>query len=147
MTMTEAASHSPPAPTASATTDVSHGWGSDHNPLDRPGVPHETQPPEPLASAHWLVPDQQRAETEPLVGQGLKLTPVFSSALPARGVSGALRRIAYRIPDYRAKRWLLLMVADRVDVLEHRKGRLLGALAVVSLLGLGAFTWRRVARG
>lgn len=127
--------------------DVSKGWGSDHSPLDRPGVPRESDPPQPLASAHWLRPEQQQSDTQPLVGHGMQLTPVFSSALPTRGVSGALRRLAYRIPDYRARRWLLLMVADRVDVLEHRPSALVKGLLVLSLVGVGALTARRLARG
>lgn len=127
--------------------DVSQGWGSDHSPLDRPGVPRESDPPQPLASAHWLRPEQQQSDTQPLVGHGMQLTPVFSSAVPARGVSGALRRLAYRIPDYRARRWLLLMVADRVDVLEHRPRALVKGLLVLSLLSFGALTVRRLARG
>ena len=76
----------------------------------------------------------------------MKLTPVFSSAVPPRGVSGALRRLAYRIPDYRARRWLLLMIADRIDVVEHRPGRLIGAFVALTLIGVGALTVRRLAR-
>lgn len=129
-----------------APTDVSNGWGADHVPLQRPGVPQEADPPAPLASAHWLVPEQQASDEPPLVGRGLQLTPVFSSAVPARGVSGALRRLAYGIPDYRARRWLLLMAADRVDVIEHRPGRLVGALVMISLVTFGALSLRRLAR-
>lgn len=127
-------------------TDVSNGWGTDHSPLERPGIPQEQDPPRRLASAHWLDLEQQASMPTPLVGQGMKLTPVFSSAVPPRGVSGALRRIAYRIPDYRARRWLLLMIADRIDVVEHRPGRLIGAFVALTLIGVGALTVRRLAR-
>lgn len=132
--------------TETTPSDVSKGWGADQNPLERPGVPQESDPPEPLASAHWLEPEPQFNVTTPLVGQGRQLTPVFSSAIPARGLSGAIRKVAYRIPDYRARRWLLLMVADRVDVIEHRPGRLLGVMLAVSLLSVGAFSLRRLTR-
>lgn len=48
------------------------------------------------------------------------LTPVFRTAQPPRGVSGAIRRIAYaRYSEARAAHWLLLVLADRVDALEH----------------------------
>ena len=127
-------------------TDVSNGWGADHSPLERPGIPQEQDPPRRLACAHWLEPEQQASDPKPLVGQGLRLTPVFSSAVPPRGVSGALRRLAYRMPDYRARRWLLLMVADRIDVLEHRPGRLVGAFLALTLIGMGALTLHRLAR-
>jgi hypothetical protein len=125
---------------------VQRGIGSDSSPLQRPGVPQEQQPPQPLASAHWLQPDRQQASEEPLVGHGLTLTPVFSTALPTRGLSGVLRRVAYRVPDYKARRWLLLMAADRIDVLEHRPARLLKWGALLGLAGLGVAAWRRANR-
>jgi hypothetical protein len=134
------------SPSTEILTDVSNGWGTDHSPLERPGIPQEQDPPRRLASAHWLDLEQQASTPTPLVGQGMKLTPVFSSAVPPRGVSGALRRIAYRIPDYRARRWLLLMIADRIDVVEHRPTRLIGAFVALTLIGLGALTVRGLAR-
>ena len=127
-------------------TDISNGWGADYSRLERPGIPHEHDPPRRLASAHWLELEQQASDRQPLVGQGLKLTPVFSSAVPPRGVSGALRRLAYRMPDYRARRWLLLMVADRIDVVEHRPGRLVGAFLALTVMSLGALAIRGMAR-
>lgn len=127
-------------------TNIDEGLGSDESSNDRPGVPQEIDPPEPLASAHWLVPDQQTTEPQPLVGHGLERTPVFSTAVPVRGVSGVLRRVAYGVPDYRARRWLLLMLADRIDVLEHRPARLLKLLGVVAALGTTVLVARKLAR-
>jgi hypothetical protein len=117
----------------------------DASPLDRPGVPQEREP-QPLANAHWLVPDQQHAETLPLVGEGRRLTPVFSSENPPRGLSGLVRRLAYRIPDYKPRRWALLILADRLDVLEHNPRKLMGAAAGVALLGLGVYGVTRLGR-
>jgi hypothetical protein len=51
------------------------------------------------------------------------LTPVFSTAVPPRGLSGWMRARAYRIPEHRARRWLVLLLADRVDVWEGRVER------------------------
>jgi hypothetical protein len=116
----------------------------DESPLDRPGIPAESSPPEPLASAHWITPERQTTAPEPLVGHGLELTPIFSTAIPAQGLSGVLRRAAYRIPDYRAGRWLLLLFADRVDVLEQRPKALLRAAGVAGLLGAGILAARRL---
>jgi hypothetical protein len=39
---------------------------------------------------------------------------------PLRGMSGSLRRVAYRIPEHRVRRWLVLLLADRVELLETR---------------------------
>lgn len=111
----------------------------DRNPLDRPGVPQESDPPQPLGNAHWLKPDQQVSAAQPVVGQGRPLTPVYSVANPPRGLSGWVRRAAYRVPDYRPKRWLLLVLADRIDVLESNPGKLARALGGVGLLGLGIY--------
>jgi hypothetical protein len=44
---------------------------------------------------------------------------VFGTTCPPKGLSGAIRRLAYaRYSEGRAAHWLLLMAGDRVDVLE-----------------------------
>jgi hypothetical protein len=49
------------------------------------------------------------------------LTPVFGTSWPSRGLSGKIRRFAYpKYSEGRAAHWLLLLGADRVDVLENR---------------------------
>ena len=99
-------------------------WGADRRIEDRPGVPREASP-HPLEGAHWRTPEQQTPRVGVLVRAGLtKLTPVFGTAQPPRGVSGWLRRAAYRIPDWRVRHWLILLLADRIDVLEGRIRRL-----------------------
>lgn len=118
----------------------------DADPLARPGVPQELDPPEPLADAHWLSPEPQLTEPKPLVGQGRPLTPVFSTAIPPRHLSGVVRRLAYRIPDYEPRRWMLLMLADRIDVLEHNPRRLLKLGATVGLIMAMVYAVRRSRR-
>jgi hypothetical protein len=51
-----------------------------------------------------------------------------------RGQSGAVRRLPFRSPEHLSHHWLLLLVADRVDVVASRLSRgpgraLVGALA------------------
>jgi len=111
----------------------------DQNPLDRPGVPHEIDPPEPLADAHWLAPEPQRADSPPQVGKGRPLTPVFSTVNRPRGLSGLVRRLAYRAPDYRPRRWMLLVLSDRIDALEHNPGRLLKLSMGLGLVVAGTY--------
>ncbi|RYZ06163.1 MAG: hypothetical protein EOO73_17305 [Myxococcales bacterium] len=118
----------------------------DQNPVDRPGVPQEMDPPAPLGNAHWIRPDQQRSEAQPVIGHGRPLTPVYSVENPPRALSGLIRRAAYRVPDYRVRRWVMLMLADRVDVLESNPMRLLRGAALLSVLGLGAYGARRLLR-
>jgi len=112
-------------------------------PETRPGVPMEA-PPHPAPAAYWEVPARQQPRVTVLRRAGLaELTPVFGTAQPPRGASGLLRRVAYRIPEHRARHWILLVVADRVDVLEGRLGRALAApLRHAGLARLG----RRVER-
>jgi hypothetical protein len=63
---------------------------------------------------------------------------VYSTAAPPKGVSGWLRKRAYRHPDYHARRWLMLMAADRIDALEHGHSRgYVAVTAMAVLLGVG----------
>lgn len=81
-------------------------------------------------------------------------TPVVGPAQPLKGLSGRMRRVAYGIPEHHARHWLLLLVADRIDLMEHRmaeatRGRpAVLALAVVSgvLVGGAMAQWWRARR-
>ncbi|MEJ3405058.1 hypothetical protein WDJ51_09965 [Rathayibacter sp. YIM 133350] len=90
------------------------GWGVDADPRDRPAVPREKHLP---TGAHWDFPDRQ-PETflrERSIEHAM-LTPVFGTAQPLHGLSGAIRRFAYdRFSEGRAAHWLLLLAGDRVD--------------------------------
>ena len=49
------------------------------------------------------------------------MTPVFGTAQPLHGVSGMVRRYAYRrFSEGRLAHWMLLVVGDRLDVATHR---------------------------
>lgn len=89
-------------------------------PSARPGVPMETEP-RPAPGAHWNVPARQPGAEHALHRMEIdRATPVFGTAQPPRGLSGAMRRKAYAIPEHMPAHWLLLLAADRVDVLENR---------------------------
>jgi hypothetical protein len=95
------------------------GWGVDRDPRDRPSVPREVFDPA-ASGAHWDLPEQQ-PELWPRERsiEHARLTPVFGTAQPPRGVSGALRKLAYRRwSEGRAAHWLVLIAADRVDAVE-----------------------------
>ena len=109
-------------------------YGADLSRSERPGVPMETEPRAITATVHWSDPERQRPDRRVTKRVELRqLTPVFSSANPPRGFSGVLRRAAYRIPETRPKHFMMLMLADRVDVLEHRFARLLKLATFVPL--------------
>src|SRR4051794_5657864 len=95
------------------------GWGADLDPADRPSVRREVSEHR-LAGAHWVVPERQPEAwpRERSIEHGM-LPPVFGTSCPPHGVSGAIRRLAYRrYSEGRAAHWLLLLGADRVDVVE-----------------------------
>ncbi len=89
---------------------------------DRPGVPMERASATDLVARTPLGRQEPRFEMlkEP---SRTELTVVYGSGPAPRGISGALRRVAYSLPDYRVRRWLLLLVADRIDALEHGGSR------------------------
>jgi hypothetical protein len=95
------------------------GWGVDLDPKDRPAFPRERFDPA-ASGAHWDFPDRQeeKGTRERSIEHAL-LTPVFGTAAPLHGISGAIRRYAYaRYSEARAAHWLLLIGADRVDAWE-----------------------------
>jgi hypothetical protein len=96
------------------------GWGVDLDPAVRPAVPKERYNPGGTG-AHWDIPEEQvPREPRERSPEHLRLTPVFGTGCPPRGVAGALRWRAYGYSEGRAVHWLLLMLADRVDVVETR---------------------------
>lgn len=95
------------------------GWGVDLDPRDRPAVPRLQFEPG-RTGAHWDFPERQpeRWPRERSIEHAF-LTPVFGTACPPRGLSGSMRRHAYRrYSEARAAHWLLLIAADRVDAWE-----------------------------
>jgi hypothetical protein len=96
------------------------GWGVDLDPKDRPSVP-KLQFQEGFSGAHWgEFPDQQpeRWPRERSI-EHARLTPVFGTSVPPKGLSGVIRKFSYaRYSEGRAAHWLLLVLADRVDAWE-----------------------------
>src|SRR5438309_11905816 len=83
------------------------GWGADLDLADRPAVPRERYAPE-VTGAHWDLPEQQpeHQPRERSIEHG-RLTPVFGTAQPLHGASGAVRRLAYdRFSEGRLAHWL-----------------------------------------
>ncbi|MFB2583714.1 hypothetical protein [Herbiconiux liukaitaii] len=131
------------------------GWGVDLDPADRPSFPRERFSPE-TTGAHWEFPDRQpELEQRERSIEHAMLTPVFGTVAPLKGVSGAIRRYAYRYSEATAAHWLLLMAGDRVDSVRSqvtspgplRRGDPLLLAAPVVLAGWAAvLLGRRIAR-
>ncbi|MCC9176956.1 hypothetical protein [Arthrobacter sp. zg-Y750] len=95
------------------------GWGADLDPKDRPAVPKLQFDPT-LSGAHWEFPERQEEKypRERSIEHKF-LTPVFGTSCPPKGLSGVMRRYAYRrFSEARAAHWLILLAADRVDAVE-----------------------------
>lgn len=97
------------------------GWGVDLDPKDRPAVPKEKFNPQGTG-AHWDFPERQQERwPREKTTEHKFLTPVFGTACPPKGLSGVIRRHAYRrYSEGRLSHWLLLVLGDRVDVVESR---------------------------
>jgi hypothetical protein len=91
------------------------GWGADLDPADRPAFPREQ--PGIVTGARWRLPEQQPGgEGRERSVEHLRVTPVFGTAQPLHGVSGAIRRLAYdRYSEGQTPHWLLLILGDRIE--------------------------------
>ena len=94
------------------------GWGSDLPRENRPAVPMERTPPR--LDVPWSDPPPQ----QPMTVEVLKSVErpdhsrTFGTRLPPKGLSGAIRRAAFRRSENDIRHWLMLMAADRVNVVE-----------------------------
>jgi hypothetical protein len=96
------------------------GWGADLDPKDRPSFP-KLQFQDDLTGARWEFPERQPEKwpRERSIEHKF-LTPVFGTAQPPTGVSGAIRKLSYRrYSEGRLAHWMLLILADRVDAWEN----------------------------
>jgi hypothetical protein len=113
--------HKPPLPEPIETLRARiPGWGADLDPKDRPSYP-KLQYQDDLTGAHWEFPDRQPEKwpRERSIEHQF-LPPVFGTAQPPRGLSGAIRKLSYaRYSEGQAAHWLLLVLADRVDAWEN----------------------------
>ncbi|MBX5484086.1 MAG: hypothetical protein IRZ16_19855 [Myxococcaceae bacterium] len=102
------------------------GWGSDADVTNRPGIPFPDVPHQ-RPGAHF---DERAIPQQVTTVEVLRPperaggpTPVFGTANPPRGMSGRVKHLAYRYPDHLTRRWMLLLLSHRLDVLEARLER------------------------
>lgn len=111
-------------------------WGVDRDPSRRPGVPRMREPQPWPNTRH---PPERQAGTPAVAKHGRPdkpFPPVFSTALPLRGVSGLVRQLAYALPDHRPGHWMLMLLGDRVESWEMRMRRLMPVALPLAALGL-----------
>ena len=119
------------------------GWGSDLDPATRPGVPRDKAPEIGVESLYPPIEPQVPKVKIHKSNEHGKLTPVFGTTCPPRGLSGLIRDFAYRFSEGQLPHWQTLMLADRINVVEDVLGDLarLRPPNLVKELGLAA-QWR-----
>ncbi len=108
------------APRRPSRDELQHinGWGADLDRKDRPGVPMERTPPRFIHQPDGD-PQQQQEKVEVLVSSERPgITQLFGTVQPPSGLSGMLRRAAFKASENDLRHWLLLLLADRVNVVE-----------------------------
>jgi hypothetical protein len=95
------------------------GWGIDADPDNNPTYPMKRYTGADYERIHYLRPPQQPVTMEIL--QSIErpgLTAVFGTSSPPTGLSGSIRRFAYKFSEADARHWLSLVLADRVNAME-----------------------------
>jgi hypothetical protein len=94
------------------------GWGTDLDHANRPAIPMERTPPRFIHVPQGQ-PVQQAQTVEVFCSpERPGITPLFGTAQPPKWLSGALRRLAYKLPENDVRHWLMLIAADRVNTVE-----------------------------
>ncbi|MBA3943937.1 MAG: hypothetical protein H0X37_05170 [Herpetosiphonaceae bacterium] len=101
--------------------DYSHikGWGVDADPKNDPTYPMKHRNDGEQAGYSWERPPQQPTTVEVLHSiERPNVTAVFGTSTPPSGLSGMIRRIAFKDSESSYGHWLPLMLADRVNMVE-----------------------------
>jgi hypothetical protein len=95
------------------------GWGVDADPRNDPTYPMRDTSKDDKGGTNWAQPERQKQTVEVLQSIEYKRRPaVFGSTTPPSGVSGVMRRVAFRYSESQWAHWLMLMLADRINVIE-----------------------------
>ncbi len=101
--------------------DYSHikGWGIDADLKNDPTYPMKQRTNEEHRGYVWARPVQQADEMEILKSvERPNLTAVFGTSSPPSGLSGSIRRMAYKYSESDMRRWVPLVLADRIGMVE-----------------------------
>jgi len=103
------------------TKDYSHikGWGIDADPKNDPTYPMKNRTDAEQTGYSWDRPSLQPVNTEILHSiERPNISAVFGTSTPPSGLSGMLRRFAFKYSESSYGHWLPLLLADRVNVVE-----------------------------
>ena len=95
------------------------GWGVDANPKNDPTYPMKKRNDGEHEGYSWERPSQQPIDIEVLhSNERPNVSAVFGTSTPPSGLSGIIRRAAFKYSENSYGHWLPLMLADRVNVVE-----------------------------
>jgi hypothetical protein len=149
------------------------GWGVDADPENDPTYPMRHIEDQQTRGLNWDRPAQQEPDVEILQSIEHNRTPaVVGTSTPPHALSGMIRRAAFRRSESDWWHWLMLMGADRLNVVEgviedlahgklpnipaemgiraewqHNKRGLAKKAAVATGIGLAVFAFTRWRRG
>ncbi|SFC35863.1 hypothetical protein SAMN05421747_10980 [Parapedobacter composti] len=95
------------------------GWGVDADPRNEPTYPMKRYTGDDHRRLNWERPLQQLEAVEVLhSNERPAISAVFGTTLPPAGLSGAIRRYAFKYSESSFNHWLPLLLADRINVVE-----------------------------
>ncbi|HEX7177378.1 MAG TPA: hypothetical protein VF240_19125 [Pyrinomonadaceae bacterium] len=95
------------------------GWGVDADPENDPTYPMKKRNNGEHEGYSWERPPQQPVTVEVLhSNERPNVSAVFGTSTPPAGLSGMIRRAAFKYSESSYGHWLPLMLADRVGVVE-----------------------------
>lgn len=95
------------------------GWGIDADPKNDPTYPMRHRTEEGNQGYDWERPTLQPTNIEVLHSiERPNISAVFGTAMPPKGLSGMIRRLAFKYSESSYAHWLPLIIADRVNVIE-----------------------------
>jgi len=95
------------------------GWGIDADPENDPTYPMKHYNGADHERLNYEKAPQQSVDIEVLQSvERPAITRVFGTSAPPKGLSGSIRRCAYRYSEATLAHWMTLLLADRVNVWE-----------------------------
>ena len=95
------------------------GWGIDSNPDNNPTHPIKNYNGADFERLNYERPPQQEVNIEVLHSiERPSVSTVFGTSTPPRGLSGAIRRFAFKYSESTYAHWVPLVFADRIDVVQ-----------------------------
>jgi hypothetical protein len=96
-----------------------NGWGIDADPENEPTYPMKNYTGDDHNRLEWERPPLQNESVEILKSiEHPRITAVFGTVAPPSGLSGMIRRFAFKYSESTYAHWLPLVIADRVNVVE-----------------------------